>query len=431
MMTPAQLMAYEFKSAGRNAYKADDVDAFFGEVAVNYERLYRENAELSKRMGLLADKLEQYKSDEGEIKQAVVAAQKAANLIVKEAEESVAGARSQADEIIAAAREEADAIRAEAERQAIADSELLLSISRDKAEEIIAKAKEKAHEIIIEANDTASSTVGAATRTITSESLHFDMLKKEVFDFKASILSQYKAHIELISKLPEIAAEEAKKIEGDEADTEAPVDLSSTVSETEATSADDKPLEFVDEEEVSDDETPENEEVVHTQLPYDFFAEDTSLEFVEDDEPEEEPAVTVDEFEADVEAGESDSEPADKTEDDESTPADIPISRRFSVDIGRIDYSFDSEADEEGTDEGESESEASDETEYDEEAVDSDVDDDTDDEEEDDEDDNPSPRPNSFFSMFETVDADSEDEDDDDDDGDDKPTRRGFFWRKK
>ena len=72
-----------------------------------------------------------------------------------------------------------------------------------------------------------------------------------------------------------------------------------------------KPLEFVDEEEVSDDETPENEEVVHTQLPYDFFAEDTSLEFVEDDEPEEEPAVTVDEFEADVEAGESDSEPAD------------------------------------------------------------------------------------------------------------------------
>ena len=60
MMTPAQLMAYEFKSAGRNAYKADDVDAFFGEVAVNYERLYRENAELSKRMGLLADKLEQY-----------------------------------------------------------------------------------------------------------------------------------------------------------------------------------------------------------------------------------------------------------------------------------------------------------------------------------------------------------------------------------
>ena len=196
-------------------------------------------------------------------------------------------------------------------------------------------------------------------------------------------------------ELPEIAAEEAKKIEGDEADTEAPVDLSSTVSETEETSADDKPLEFVDEEEVSDDETPENEEVVHTQLPYDFFAEDTSLEFVEDDEPEEEPAVTVDEFEADVEAGESDSEPADETEDDESTPADIPITRRFSVDVGRIDYSFDSEADEEGTDEGESESETSDETEYDEEAVDSDVDDDTDDEEEDDEDDNPSPRPNS------------------------------------
>ena len=269
MMTPAQLMAYEFKSAGRNAYKADDVDTFFGEVAVNYERLYRENIELSKRISLLADKLEQYKTDEGEIKQAVIAAQRAANLIVKEAEESVAGAKAEAEAILAAAREEADAIKAEAERQAIADSELLLSISSDKAEEIIAKAKEKAHEIIIEANDTASSTLGAANRTVTSESLHFEMLKKEVSEFKAFILSQYKAHIELISKLPEIAIEEAEKLQADSVSVEA----------TEAPQGDEVPcetagaLQFVEADESAADEEPvEGEEVVKTELPYDFFA---------------------------------------------------------------------------------------------------------------------------------------------------------------
>ena len=42
-MTPSELREYEFKGAGRNAYKADDVDIFFGEVAVAYEKLFREN----------------------------------------------------------------------------------------------------------------------------------------------------------------------------------------------------------------------------------------------------------------------------------------------------------------------------------------------------------------------------------------------------
>ena len=195
MMTPAQLKAYEFKTAGRNAYKAEDVDTFLGEVAVNYEKMFRENSELIKRVSLLADKLEQYKSDEVDIKEAVLSAQKAANLIIKEAEESVADSKEEAEAILAAAKGEAEVIKADAEKQAIADSDLVLSVARDKAEEIIAKAKEKAHGILIAANDSASDTMGAANRTITSESLHYDMLKKEVSEFRASILAQYNAHI--------------------------------------------------------------------------------------------------------------------------------------------------------------------------------------------------------------------------------------------
>ena len=72
MMTPSELRNYEFKGAGRNAYKADDVDAFFGEVAVAYEKMFRENTELAKRVGLIADRLEQYKKEENDIKQAIL-----------------------------------------------------------------------------------------------------------------------------------------------------------------------------------------------------------------------------------------------------------------------------------------------------------------------------------------------------------------------
>ena len=168
MMTPAELREYEFKGAGRNAYKSDDVDNFFGEVAVAYEKIFRENSELIKRVSMLADRLEQFKKDEEQIKQAVIGAQKAADIIVKEAETSVEDAKSEAEAILAAAKGEADIIKSDAEKQAIADSDLLLSIARDKAEEIINKAKEEAHGILIEANDSAKDTVGAATRTITS-----------------------------------------------------------------------------------------------------------------------------------------------------------------------------------------------------------------------------------------------------------------------
>lgn len=286
MMTPAQLKAYEFKSAGRNAYKSDDVDVFFGEVLVNYEKMFRENSELIKRVSLLAEKLEQYKNDEVDIKQAVMSAQKAANMIIKEAEDSVADSKAEAEAILAAAKGEAEIIKSDAEKQAIADAELALSLARDKAEEILAKAKEKAHGILIEANESASNTVGAANRTITSESLHYDMLKKEVSEFRASILAQYKAHIELISKLPELAVEEAAKIESVESNESVNEPIEEAFDEDKA----DCVLEFVDEdaEELSDDVIEESEPVVKTELPYDFFEENSNLQFVEEDVQEEE-----------------------------------------------------------------------------------------------------------------------------------------------
>jgi cell division initiation protein len=145
----------------------------------------------------------------------VVSAQRAADIIVRDARNSVADAESEAEAVLAAAKSEAELIKSDAEKQAIADSELLLSMTRDKAQEIIKKAKEEAGEILLKANSTAKDAMGAATRTMTSESLHFEMLKKEVAEFKSSILNQYKSHIELITRLPDLAEEEAKKIEGD------------------------------------------------------------------------------------------------------------------------------------------------------------------------------------------------------------------------
>lgn len=395
MMTPTQLREHEFKASGRNAYKADDVDAFIAELSVDYEKMFRENGELIKRVSLLADRLEKYKNDEGDIKNAVMSAQKAAEMIIKDAESAASDSRSEAEAVLSAAKSEAEIIKNDAQRQAIADSELLLSMTRDKAQEIIKKAKEEAGSIILNAKSSASDKVGAATRTVTSETLLYDMLKKEVSDFKASILSQYKAHIELISKLPEIAAEEAKKLDSEKSEAKEQPDANkeeaaSFVSDVEAESAEEAPeetdggkterLEFSqlfkdsfnehteevaeivdtigakDESENSDDGSENSDDGSEKEKPIEFVnafeasftdapvshtAEDAEEEPSEESEPEKE---IISDFSLNSDAFsiaaddmneasffDSDDESGEKEEPRRSTAEDVPISRGFSI----------------------------------------------------------------------------------------------------
>lgn len=388
MMTPTQLREHEFKASGRNAYKADDVDAFIAELSVDYEKMFRENGELIKRVSLLADRLEKYKNDEGDIKNAVMSAQKAAEMIIKDAESAASDSRSEAEAVLSAAKSEAEIIKNDAQRQAIADSELLLSMTRDKAQEIIKKAKEEAGSIILNAKSSASDKVGAATRTVTSETLLYDMLKKEVSDFKASILSQYKAHIELISKLPEIAAEEAKKLDSEKSEAKEQPDANkeeaaSFVSDVEAESAEEAPeetdgskterLEFSqlfkdsfnehteevaeivdtigakDESENSDDGSEKEKpiefvnafEASFTDAPVSHTAEDAEEEPSEETEPEKEIisdfslnsdafSIAADDM-SEASFFDSDDESGEKEEPRRSTAEDVPISRGFSI----------------------------------------------------------------------------------------------------
>lgn len=388
MMTPTQLREHEFKASGRNAYKADDVDAFIAELSVDYEKMFRENGELIKRVSLLADRLEKYKNDEGDIKNAVMSAQKAAEMIIKDAESAASDSRSEAEAVLSAAKSEAEIIKNDAQRQAIADSELLLSMTRDKAQEIIKKAKEEAGSIILNAKSSASDKVGAATRTVTSETLLYDMLKKEVSDFKASILSQYKAHIELISKLPEIAAEEAKKLDSEKSEAKEQPDANkeetaSFVSYVEAESAEEAPeetdggkterLEFSqlfkdsfnehteevaeivdtigakDDSENSDDGSEKEKpiefvnafEASFTDAPVSHTAEDAEEEPSEETEPEKEIisdfslnsdafSIAADDM-SEASFFDSDDESGEKEEPRRSTAEDVPISRGFSI----------------------------------------------------------------------------------------------------
>lgn len=131
----------------RGGYRKEGVEEFVSQVVELVTALENEKADMQKKIVILAEKIEEYKRDEENIKQVLVGAQRMAEQTKKEAEET--------------------------------------------AEMLINDARERANGI-----------VGEATRQISANQEELARVKKEVGDFKARILALYKEHLELISKIP-------------------------------------------------------------------------------------------------------------------------------------------------------------------------------------------------------------------------------------
>lgn len=147
MYTAADIRNVDFTKI-MGGYKINEVEAFVESCAQTVEALTAEKEELAKKLGILADKLVEYRRDEDNIRSALLSAQKTGDTIIHEAEDNAAK------------------ILADAERE---------------AEGIVASAK----------------------GSIAMYEGEIERLKKEVSEFKNTILSLYKDHLSLIRKLPE------------------------------------------------------------------------------------------------------------------------------------------------------------------------------------------------------------------------------------
>ncbi|BCN31194.1 DivIVA domain-containing protein [Anaeromicropila herbilytica] len=74
MLTPIEIQNRSFKSG--IGYDKKDVEAFFKDVAKNYEKLYKENVELNDKMGVLNEGIQYYKSIEKTLQKALVLAER-------------------------------------------------------------------------------------------------------------------------------------------------------------------------------------------------------------------------------------------------------------------------------------------------------------------------------------------------------------------
>ena len=182
-------------------YKTDSVEAYYKNSQSVLKSLKAENDDLLSKMSILADKIEEYRNDEENIRAALLGAQRLGDGVIKEA--------------------------------------------HSKADDIIREAEAKARFMISEAQ-----------KSIAKEQLTLSSLQKEVSDFKTRILSIYKAHLEQISSLPNDGSNETQYDDGSE--QEEIIEANEEKQDTEQTSF----LEQVVEEKNMEESLEQKEEII-------------------------------------------------------------------------------------------------------------------------------------------------------------------------
>lgn len=159
MLTLNEIRNVNFRKANFGGYRAEDVEAFIDEVQLSYDTLLRENAELVKKLEVLAAKLEEYQSEEDSIRSALMNAQRVGDASLRDAKHK---------------------------------AEIILKDATIKAEKIVSNAQAEIHR----------------ERDI------IERMQRDIAEFKTRLLRAYKEHLTIINNLPtdEIMRPETKEL---------------------------------------------------------------------------------------------------------------------------------------------------------------------------------------------------------------------------
>lgn len=147
MLTLNEIRNVNFRKSNFGGYRAEDVEAFIDEVQLSYDALLRENAELVKKLEVLAARLAEYQQEEDSIRNALMNAQKVGDASLRDAKHK---------------------------------AEIILKDATIKAERIVSNAQSEIHR----------------------EREIIDRMQRDIADFKARLLRAYKDHLTLINNLP-------------------------------------------------------------------------------------------------------------------------------------------------------------------------------------------------------------------------------------
>ena len=134
MLKPQEISGHAFTKALLRGYAMPAVDEFLDAVAEDYSTLQKENATLKSKLKVMVDKVEEYRATEEAMRSALLAAQRTAEGILKDAE-------TRRDEILANASDEALSRRDDCRRE-VAELEERMRRARTEMARFIASGRE-------------------------------------------------------------------------------------------------------------------------------------------------------------------------------------------------------------------------------------------------------------------------------------------------
>lgn len=157
MLTITEIKNKKFEKSAFG-YKVDDVENFLNEVIDLVAALESEKAEAEKKLVVLATKIEEYRSEEDSLRQALLGAQKLGDNILKEAKNR---------------------------------AEILMRDATIKSENILKNVKDE----------------------VKREEVILNKMKREVDAFRSKMLTMYGSHVEMIKSIPEVEREKEEIVE--------------------------------------------------------------------------------------------------------------------------------------------------------------------------------------------------------------------------
>lgn len=310
----------------QNGYNIAEVDALMAESAATIDAYEKQSGDLYHKLEVLAGKIEEYRQEEDAIKTALVTAQKMADKITKEsnetaslliskseetAKDTVANAKAESDKIISSAREYSTNLIAEKTQQA----EEITNKAQDKANEVIASAKVVAQDILEQAKQISDDLIAKSKAEKEAYEILSNTIKNDAKEFIEKVKSLYNNELDALN-----SAKLDKENDDTESEEKSIAEIDSEVSGLvdeieEFTSSIPQPISSKESDDDTEDAEAEEAETFQEVIAADD-AEDSEEETeYEREEDNKEPAFDLNEIEYEEITDDDDED--DITEDDE------------------------------------------------------------------------------------------------------------------
>lgn len=310
----------------QNGYNIAEVDALMAESAATIDAYEKQSGDLYHKLEVLAGKIEEYRQEEDAIKTALVTAQKMADKITKEsnetaslliskseetAKDTVANAKAESDKIISSAREYSTNLIAEKTQQA----EEITNKAQDKANEVIASAKVVAQDILEQAKQISDDLIAKSKAEKEAYEILSNTIKNDAKEFIEKVKSLYNNELDALN-----SAKLDKENDDTESEEKSIAEIDSEVSGLvdeieEFTSSIPQPISSEESDDDTEDAEAEEAETLQEVIAPDD-AEDSEEEIeYEREEDNKEPAFDLNEIEYEEITDDDDED--DITEDNE------------------------------------------------------------------------------------------------------------------